>query len=229
MATDSTPRSHWRRLRERVRARQRRAKLRRRWPIDRARRALALALLVTGVALALAPHDASAGSTRRVVVAGHDLAAGARLRASDVHVVSMPAAVASEGTLSDVRHAAGRRLSGAVRSGEPVTDVRLLGNEHDVGQAGMSAVPIRLDDSAVADVLTPGMRVDVVTVADASNHGDRRTVLARNATVIAVTDAGDRVDAGQRHGRLVMIAMDEHRATFVASASLQKPVTVTLR
>jgi hypothetical protein len=87
------------------------------------------------------------------------------------------------------------------------------------GDPTAAAVPFRLADPAVADLLTPGVRVDVVTVS--ANNTDP-VILADNATVLTVRRADE--DAN-----LVVIALPRGEATRVAAAALDQPVAVTLR
>ncbi|WP_236796675.1 hypothetical protein [Amycolatopsis sp. GM8] len=96
-------------------------------------------------------------------------------------------------------------------------------------QPGLSTVPIHLADASVADLLTPGTRVDVVTADD----GDlSRRVVASMATVVDIRpppDGGSRFTSGESKGPLVLIAVPTDTATQVAALSLRKLVTVTLR
>ncbi|WP_243790022.1 hypothetical protein [Saccharopolyspora gloriosae] len=87
---------------------------------------------------------------------------------------------------------------------------------------GQVAVPVRLADPAVADLLRPGVRVDLVTTPEHSAAG---SVLAERVPVLAVHAAGDGAD----QGRLVLVGIPEQRASVVAGASLIHSVTVTLR
>jgi hypothetical protein len=84
------------------------------------------------------------------------------------------------------------------------------------GDPNAVAVPVRLTDAAVADLLRPGSRVDVV--------GDPG-VLANDAVVIAVRPS----EGVSAKGRLVVVALPRSAAAKVAAASLAQPVTVTLR
>jgi Flp pilus assembly protein CpaB len=157
-----------------------------------------------------------------MVVAARDLAPGITLSAGDLRVVPAPAAVRPAAALGGLDEVAGRVLAGAATAGEPLTRARLVGPENTrlaTGDRDAVAVPVRLADPAVADLLTPGVHVDVVSAnADA--------VLASAATVITVLADG----AGSpKQGRLVVIAMPPDAATRVASASLGQEVTVTLR
>lgn len=120
------------------------------------------------------------------------------------------------------------------RSGAPGADVRLTGAEPATtepagpGPASVSpdpgqvAVPVRLADPGVADLLRPGVRVDLVTGSERSADG---SVLAERAPVLAVRTTGD----GSDEGRLVLVGIPEQRAPAVAGASLRHSVTVTLR
>jgi pilus assembly protein CpaB len=71
----------------------------------------------------------------------------------------------------------------------------------------------------VADLLTPGARVDVVTV---SQDSPDPLVLAANATVLTVRRPA-------KDSSLVVIALPEVEATRVAAAALGQPVAVTMR
>ncbi len=183
-----------------------------------ARRAAAAALATAALVLALSPPAAAARSP--VVVAGHDLVAGTTLRAADLAVRPWPPELVPTGALADPGAAAGRVLVGAAGAGEVLTGRRLTGAGPDAG-AGAAAVPVRLADASVAALLTPGRRVDVVTVGE---HADQPTVLAQDAPVLAVLADDDRAK-----GRLVLVALPREIATRVAAATLSQEVAVTLR
>ncbi|AIJ26148.1 hypothetical protein [Amycolatopsis methanolica] len=96
------------------------------------------------------------------------------------------------------------------------------------GDLALAAVPVRLADTGVAELLTPGMRVDVVTF-DESVEG--RKVLASMASVLSVRPppAGAGRLASARDGPLVVLSLPEETAREVAAMSLRNPVAVTLR
>ncbi|WP_158372561.1 SAF domain-containing protein [Cellulosimicrobium cellulans] len=89
----------------------------------------------------------------------------------------------------------GRRLAVAVPAGLPLVP-ELLVDEAATGPPGTVVVPVRFADAGVADVLAPGMRVDVV--AAALHDGDDAARLARAAVVLA-RPRGD-VDHGSGSG-----------------------------
>lgn len=197
------------------------------WPRTMAlRRIAAVGLVVLAGALALRPAGAKESADVRVVVATTDLAPGATLSADDVAVRSLPGSAVPHGALTAAAMAIGRVLAGPVRAGEPLTDVRIVGPADTAlttGDPDAATVPVRLADPDVADLLRPGIRVDVVTL-DPDHQSD--PVLAENATVVAIR--GTTGTQGQS-GRLVLVALPRQFATQLAAASLRQPVTVTLR
>lgn len=197
------------------------------WPRTMAlRRLVAVALVLLAGALAVRPASARDTTSVAVVVAAHDLAPGSTLTERDVGVRQFPAAAVPNGTLTRRGVATGRVLASAVRAGEPLTDVSIVGAADTAlttGNPSAATVPVRLADPDVADLLRPGIRVDVVTL-----DPDRQTdpVLAENATVVTIRDTP--ATQGQP-GRLVLVAVPRQFATQLAAASLRQPVTVTLR
>lgn len=183
-----------------------------------ARRAVAAVLASAALVLALAPPTPAARSP--VLVAARDLAAGVTVGVGDVAVRRWPSEIVPAATLTDPAEASGRVLVGAARAGEALTDRRLAGAGPDAGP-GAAAVAVRLADAAVAVLLLPGRRVDVVA---AGERADAPSVLARDAVVIAVLAEDER-----GKGRLVLVALPRETATRVAAGSLAQPVAITLR
>ncbi len=211
---------------KRLRERHRRLRARLRGqPLTLLRRALAAALFLVAAALAAAP-GASSEATLPTLVTARDVPSGSALSAADVRVVGMDADSRPGGVLTDPGQAVHRRLVGAARAGEPLTDVRLADNRS--GPPGFTTVPLRLADAGVTDLLRPGTRVDVVVPGEETEQAE---VLAANATVVTV--------AGQESGQiggplepeepLVLVSVADEDAPHVAAAGLGRPVTVTLR
>jgi Flp pilus assembly protein CpaB len=199
----------------------RRTRLLRRW--------LAVGLLLTGTLLFAHPGSARGAPTTPTVVAAHDLPSGATLRAADIRLTELPGDTRPSGALATLDAVEGRLLAGAVRAGEPLTDVRLATTVPASGDPTTATVPVRLADSAVADLLRPGQRVDVVA---APEPGASASVLASGAMVVTIgtpDPAGTRPVAGPAKGPLVLLRLPEAIATRVAAISLDRPVTVTLR
>ncbi|WP_410564552.1 SAF domain-containing protein [Amycolatopsis sp. cmx-4-61] len=188
----------------------RRTRLTRRW--------LAVGLLVLGALLLVHPGFARGAPT---VLAAHDLPSGAVLRAADLRLAELPGEARPAGVLSTLDAVDGRLLAGAVRAGEPLTDVRLA-TVPAPDDPGTATVPVRLADVAVAELLQPGRRVDVIA---APEPGAPASVLAGGATVVTVGHP----ESATPKGPLVLLRLPEAVATQVAAISLERPVTVTLR
>ncbi|GAA1841188.1 SAF domain-containing protein [Pseudonocardia ailaonensis] len=189
------------------------------------RRAGALALLLLAAVLAVRP---SASDAVEVVVAARDLAPGRVIAPGDLTVRTWPSDVVPSGAVA-TGVAEGRVLAGALRAGEPVTDLRLAGPALAAAAAGVpdaAGVPVRLADADVAALLSPGTRVDVVTAAPA---GGAPTVLAAAAVVLTVLEPGAGPAGSSTRGRLALVALPRDLATRVAAASLSDQVAVTLR
>jgi pilus assembly protein CpaB len=198
------------------------------WPRTMAlRRLVAVTLVVLAGVLALRPAGARETTETGVAVADRDLAPGTALTEADVDLRPLPNADVPSGALTSRPAVVGQVLAAPVRAGEPITDVRLVGPADTAlttGDPTAATVPVRLADPDVADLLRPGIRVDVVTL-DPNQQAD--PVLAENATVITVRDTAG-TQQGQP-GRLVLVAVPTRTATRLAAASLRQPVTVTLR
>jgi pilus assembly protein CpaB len=194
-----------------------------RWPRWlAARRLVALVLVLLAAVLALRPARRDADSTVPMLVAARDLPPGTTLRAGDVEVSRLPPSLRPPAALTTPTQVTGRVLASATTAGEPLTRARLVGPENSrlsTGDPSASAVPFRLADPAVAGLLAPGARVDVVTVAQSSADP---LVLATNATVLTVRRADE-------ESSLVVIALPRQEATLVAAAALDQRVAVTLR
>jgi pilus assembly protein CpaB len=191
------------------------------------RRLVAVTLVVLAGVLALRPAGARESADTDVVVAGRDLGPGSTLTQADVDIRPLPRAAMPAGVLTSRAAAVGQVLAGPIRPGEPITDVRLVGPADTAlttGDPTSAVVPVRLADPDVADLLRPGIRVDVVTL-DPNQQAD--PVLAENAVVITIRNTAG-TQAGQP-GRLVLVAVPRSSATRLAAASLRQPVTVTLR
>ncbi len=175
------------------------------------RRVLAGVIAALALVLAVVPERA----TVPVVVAASDLASGSTLAAAGLAVRAYPPELVPAGALDDPAGASGRVLVGPARAGEPLTDARLTGAGPLPG--GAAAVPVRLADPDVAALLRPGSRVDVVTPGE---RADEPVVLAPDAEVLAVVDAG---------GPLLLVAVQRSVATRIAAVGLAGQVAVTLR
>lgn len=183
-----------------------------------------LAGLLAAGALVLALQPAPAGPAGpdpgvAVVSAATDLPAGTLLRAADLAVARLPSAPG--GAVTDPAELVGRRLAGAVRAGEPVTDVRLVGSGlSSLLPPGTVAAPVRPADAAVGALPRAGDRVDVLATTD----GDPAAlVVAAGALVLLAAPPADDPAAG-----LLLLAVDAGTAADLAAAATTSTLTLSL-
>ncbi|MGE2688597.1 SAF domain-containing protein [Mycolicibacterium pulveris] len=192
-----------------------------------ARRVAAGALVVLAAVAALRPDPDDQRAD--VVVAAHDLAPGTKLSAADVTIESRTATMIPDGAHADLGSVVGATLAGAARRGEALTDVRLLGPRLAESAAGPDAriVPLRLEDTALLDLVRPGDVVDVLTAGaePAGNADAKPSVVARDAVVVVVSEKP--TGAGTGGDRVVLVALPAHAANEVAAATLVSAVTLT--
>ncbi|OZC52562.1 hypothetical protein CH286_03080 [Rhodococcus sp. WWJCD1] len=184
---------------------------------------------LVALAAVLFVDDAAGDDRVEVITAGRDLTPGTVLAPADVVVSDWDSASVPEGALIDTGAVDGQTLTGPVRAGELLTDVRLLGSRTATTALGTEArvVPVHLADAGVSDLLREGDQVDVLTVEvqEDPNAVPAARVLASGAVVVLVSaDAG----GSRQRDRVVLLALPTDDATTVAAASLVSALTVTL-
>ena len=179
------------------------------------RRLLAAALVTVAGVLAVTSTPTTLGTP--VVGVARDLPAGASLAPADLTTVVIPAV--PDGALRQVAQALGRLLAAPVRRGEVLTDVRLVSTQGPAPGPGRVAVPVRPADPGTVDLLTPGVHVAVLTVAE----NGQATVLATDAVVLAIPPP---VKSDPTR-RLVVLAVPSAAADRVAATGVGG--TVVLR
>ena len=188
--------------------------------VRRHRALLGGGLAAAAVAAALPVLAPEPASTVTVLAAAHDLLPGAALTTGDLVSVALPVALVPHGAVEDVAEAVGRSVAGAVRQGEPLTDVRLLGAGLVHGR-GLVATPVRLADPATAALLRPGDRVDVLA-ASSDGRQQSATTVAADLEVLAVPPGGD------SEGALVVLAATPETAARLAAAGVASRLSVTV-
>lgn len=193
-----------------------------------ARRAAAAGLVILAAIAALRsdPH----GDYTEVAVAAHDLSPGVALTATDVRLERRSTATVPDGAQHDVAPMIGATLTAPARRGEVITDVRLLGSRLAETAAGPDAriVPVKLNDTALLDLIRPGDVVDVLTVtADQDDKGPARpVVVAAGAVVVLVSEKAR--GAGVGSDRVALVALPARPANEVAATSLVQALTLTI-
>jgi Flp pilus assembly protein CpaB len=180
-----------------------------------------LAAVLTAVAVVTGLRAAAAPPPDRVLVlvAARDLPAGVVLRAGDLAEASFAPGSVPAGVAAG---AAGRVLAAPLRRGEPVTDVRLVGPALTDAYPGLTAVPVRLPDPAMAGLLRVGDRVDLVA-ADPQQGGAE--VIAEDVPVLAIPVAEPDTGGAGLSGRLVVFGAPPEDVTDIAGAAVRALVT----
>lgn len=198
------------------------------------RRLLAAGLAAAAVALGLTALSPAPPPSTRVVVARSDLSPGTRLRGSDLTTVALPPAAVPTGATAAGGGAAltGRILAAAVRRGEPITDVRLVGRAllRSLGNGGAVAAPVRIADAGAVALLRPGDTIDVLAATPPSGSAQQPAaadVVASGARVLTVPAATD--SAAGADGALVLLAVRPELALSLARAAVGQQLSITLR
>jgi pilus assembly protein CpaB len=194
------------------------------------RRLMSAGLVAIATLAALHAARPAPPATTLVWVAARDLSGGAPLSRTDVRAVRLPLSAAPSGALRDATALVGHLLAAPVRRGEPITDVRLLGQPllSALSDPGLVAVPVRVaDGSAAAALVRAGDLVDVLAASDPTDgSGAMPVVVARAVRVLAVP--GRDVTAGDGGG-LVVVAVDRAQAGTLARASVSAHLSLALR
>ncbi len=179
------------------------------------RRTVAVVLLLLAAGFASIRPE-SPGDGTAVVVAARDLDIGAVLAASDLRTERIPDP--PDGAVHASADTVGRMLASPVRRGEILTDVRLLDQAGPRAGPGRVAVPARLGDADVVELLRPGMHVAMVSVPRDGTAAARS--LTDDAVVLSVADAATGTLSAQNRGRIVVFAVPSTAADAVAAAGL---------
>ena len=166
-------------------------------PLPRRRRPLALTVrillwrarfLVAAVALGVAaactvqavrPPDPP---TSAVVVAARPIDAGTALTSADVRTARVPTALAPDGAIAEPGAVLGASAAVPIATGAPVLP-GFLADDDVRGPPGTVVATVRFADPAVAGLLSPGVRVDVLA---ATAEGGPGSVVATRALVLPV-------------------------------------------
>lgn len=194
--------------------------------VSRHRVLLAGGLAAAAVAASLSALAPAPAEAVRVVTAARDLGAGVPLTTADLVAAPVPRALVPEGAVTDTAALVGRLVTGPVRRGEPLTDVRLLGTQllsrPPTGASQDVAVPLRVAEPAAAALVGPGDRIDVL--AASPEGGASATTVATGVLVLSVPDLGD--DPGE--GALLVVAADRGTAGRLAAAAVSARLSLVV-
>jgi pilus assembly protein CpaB len=192
------------------------------WP----RRLLAIGCLVLAGISAVHARPASApteATSSTVVVAAHNVEAGAVITTADVRMTRWPTAVVPPSAIEHLAGAIGHRLTGPIATGEVITPSRLVGANLGAGlPAGLIAVPVPLVDSGAANLIHAGDHVDLLSPPSATNP--QASVVAAGVLVLSIVP-GD--PAATSISAQLVVAVDQATELRIAQA-ITVPLLATL-
>lgn len=194
------------------------------------RRLLAAGLLAGSVAAGLHAIAPAPPASSAVLAAARDLPAGTRLDAEDVAVVRLEPSAVPDGALRRGGAAQGRTLVSAVRRGEPLTDVRVVGpGAVDRLGPGLVASPVRVADAEAVRLLKPGDVVDVLAAGVTETPAPARLVAAAAQVLALPRGSSDTFGRDLGDGGLVLLATTPATAARLAGASVTDRLSLVLR
>ena len=186
----------------------------------RRRRLLAALCALVAVWAGLRATAAPPPARVPVTVAARDLGAGSVLRPADLTTARFAPGTAPAG---QVRDPVGRQLAAPLRGGQPITDTALLGAGLVHDRPDLVALPVRLPDTAMAELLRVGEEVDVLA---ADPTGGPSATVAHAALVLALPPPPADAAADGLPGRLVVLGVRTGDVTPVSSAAVTHFLTV---
>lgn len=199
---------------------------------------LGLAATITVGRLQPPPPDLEA-----IVVADRSVVAGEPLTADDVRVVKIPPHTAPSDALHDPAEAVGRVLAVPVSEGTVLSaPVLVAPGGGPQGPAGTVVAAVRLGEPALAQILGPGMHVDLLapSLQDetwTSDDAAPATYLARRALVLpgplaaaAAPPSGLSLGtgSGDEAADLILVAVTPTEATFLANVAGRGAITAVV-
>ena len=199
--------------------------------------------IVLGVVAAKAAHDfvmknknagVPAGKFTKIVVAKADTQPGKELTAEDLTITQMEATAAPANAMTTTEEVVGRVTEMFMVKGQPVVESALAPKGAGSGlqalvPSGMRAITIEVNEfSAVAGLLTPGCRVDIVATLQGGENGQVAKTVCQNIKVTAIgqrtTVAGDVPPPPNEMFRSVtLLAKLEEAEAIELAASTSRP------
>lgn len=201
--------------------------------VKRRRRLLAAIFFCAAAAVAVNQLAPASQSSQNVLSAAQDLPAGRELSVADLVKTKAPPELVFDSALSRPEEALGRKLASPLRKGQLIADTSLVGQGLLTGAApGSSAVPLRLADPAIVQLLSPGQLVTVLSSADdAGGKAEAGIVLATAVPVLwtqGKSDSASAWPAAKDSDGLVVVAASTEQAKSLAGASARGKLSLVL-
>lgn len=155
--------------------------------------------------------------TVAVWTAARDLPGGETVGEEDLRIRRLSPASVPDRAVEDTDEVVGRTLAAPMARGEVVTNLRTVHRGLLRGYPGTTAVPLRITDAAVVDLLRVGDRISLVA-ADPDGRTPPRELLD-DVPVVAIPRARDGALTSGTPGRLVVVGVPTESASEVAASA----------
>ena len=179
------------------------------------RRPLAALTVAAAVLVGLQAVSPPPPETVNVWTARRDLPSGTVVQEGDLAPSAYSPDSVPADAVDDVDGVVGRTLAAPMSRGEVLTETRTVTGGLLRGYPGATAVPLRVTDAAVVDLLKVGDRVSFV-VADPDGR-NTPTVLLRDVPLVAIPRATQGGPGSGTPGRLVVAAVPSESASEIAA------------
>ena len=171
-----------------------------------------------------------------IVVAAHDIAAGAKIDAGAIQLTRWPRNALPPTAISDPNSVIGSVARAEFVEHEPIVASRLVAGDKTSGilplmiPADMRAMSVAVDEvSDMAGFILPYTRVDVLLSLNGTDkQGDRSKIILQNVPVLAVAQTVERKDNPQPE-RVVTLEVTPGQAETLAVASTEGKLHLALR
>lgn len=187
------------------------------------RRTLAALAAFVAVLAGLSAMQPTPPETAVVLVAAADLPGGTRLADADVTRATVPTAVLPRAAAHSTDEVVGRLLNGPVTRGTILTSASVAIGSSLV-QPGFVVAPLPLADDAIAPLVAPGTRIDIIGL-DAENG----EAIATDVRVVGAPDTGTDGVLGSTADPTALVEVTPAVAVQLARAAQTGGVTVALR
>ena len=162
--------------------------------------------------------------TTAVLTAARDIPGGSVVGSGDLMEVDFAPHSVPEGVVAESADVVGRTTTAPLRSGEPITDARLVQGSLLDGYPGSVAAPVRIADAGAVALLRIGDRIDIIA---AGPEGEEASVVAHDVPVISLPrePASDSLNVA---GGLIVVAVPGKTAQNIAAAGVSRLLSIVI-
>lgn len=191
------------------------------------RRSVAAALTFVAVLAGLGALSDPAGAGTEVVTVVGDVTGGRPLSRSQLTTRVVPADLVPRGAVVGLDQAEGRTPAGPLSGGTILTEAALVGPGLSGLAAGHVAVPARLADAGIVQVLRVGDAIDVMATDTGTGEVRMVATRARVATIPSEADGGP-LSSGTAQDVLVLLDVTAAEAAEVTRAAATSRLSLVL-